>query len=258
MSRSPSNRWLLFLLLASFALSLPYEAQAAPGQPGILASLLKWTPLIFKGFLLNLLASVLSMALGSLLGAFLGLAQISPNRFVAKSAWAVTQFFRNAPWLVLLFYTVLLIPFEIRISGGSIPLPDTAKAILGLALPVMGNVSEIVRGAVQSVPSGQWESAQALAFTRRQTLWMIILPQCLKRMLPPWMNLYAVLTMATPLISIVGVEEAMTMTRAALAAENRSELLVPMYGMLLVWFYLYCAPIAAWTKRLEKRFGVKA
>ena len=60
----------------------------------------------------------------------------------------------------------------------------------------MANVSEIVRGAVQSIPSGQWESAEALAFTRRQTLWMIILPQCVKRMLPPWMNLYAILVVA--------------------------------------------------------------
>ena len=41
---------------------------------------------------------------------------------------------------------------------------------------------------------------------------MIILPQCVKRMTPPWMNLYAILTMATPLISIVGVSEAMTLT----------------------------------------------
>ncbi|MFA6020662.1 MAG: hypothetical protein WC722_10420, partial [Rhodospirillales bacterium] len=74
------------MLLAAPVLALPHEALAAPGQPGILASLLKWTPLIFKGFLLNLLASVLSMALGTLFGAFLGLAQISPNRLVAKSA----------------------------------------------------------------------------------------------------------------------------------------------------------------------------
>ena len=72
--------------------------------------------------------------------------------------------------------------------------------------------SELVRGAVQSIPSGQWEAAEALAFTRRQTLRMVILPQCIKRMTPPWMNLYAILTVATPLTSVVGVSEAMTLT----------------------------------------------
>ena len=49
------------------------------------------------------------------------------------------------------------------------------------------------------MPAVQWESAEALAFRRRQIIWMIILPQCVKRMLPPWMNLYAILTMATVL-----------------------------------------------------------
>ena len=62
-----------------------------------------------------------------------------------------------------------------------------------------------------------------------QTLWMIILPQCIKRMTPPWMNLYAILAVATPLASIVGVSEAMTLTGDILSVEGRSELLVPMY-----------------------------
>jgi polar amino acid transport system permease protein len=119
-------------------------------------------------------------------------------------------------------------------------------------------VSEIVRGAVQSVPSGQWEGAASLALSRRKTLWLVILPQCLKRMLPPWMNLYAILTMATPLVSIVGVQEAMNLTRAALNAEARPDLLIPMYLYLLVWFFLYCYPIARATVALERRYNVQA
>jgi polar amino acid transport system permease protein len=76
-------------------------------------------------------------------------------------------------------------------------------------------------------------------------------------MLPPWMNLYAILTTATPLISLVGVDDALTLTRSALMAEGRSELLMPMYSILLIWFFLYCYPIAVWTVRLERRFAVK-
>lgn len=245
-------------LLAVFAVSvLINEAAAAPAAPGILAVLWKWTPLIFQGFLFNLLVSVLSMAIGTAAGTALGLAQISLLPPVRGASWFMTQFFRNAPWLVLLFYCMLLLPFEIRIGGLTIPLPAWFKSVIGLSLPVMANVSEVVRGGVRSIPLPQWESAEALAFTRSQTVWMIILPQCLKRMTPPWMNLYAILTMATPLISIVGVQDAMTLTRAALSAEGRSELLVPMYLMLLVWFFLYCYPIACWTVALERRFTAK-
>ena len=86
-------------------------------------------------------------------------------------------------------------------------------------------------------------------------MFSIILPQCIKRMLPPWMNLYAVLLMATPLASIVGVEEAMTNTRTALQAEANSELLLPMYAYLLSWFFFYCYPIARFSMYLESRFA---
>jgi polar amino acid transport system permease protein len=200
---------------------------------------------------------VLSMAMGTAAGLLLGLALISLVRPVSRSAWYVTQFFRNAPWLVLLFYCMLLLPFEVSLFGQPVPLPAWLKASVGLALPVMANVAEIVRGGVQSIPDTQWQAADSLAFTRLQTIRMIILPQCLKRMTPPWMNLYAVLTMATTLISIVGVQEALTLTRAALVADGRVELFVPMYLMLLMFFFLYCYPIARWTIALERRFNVK-
>jgi polar amino acid transport system permease protein len=97
----------------------------------------------------------------------LGILQIALLRPVRAGAWLVTQFFRNAPWLVLLFYSILLLPFRFEVFGVAIPFPDWLKGTLGLALPVMANVSEIVRGAIQSIPSGQWEAAHSLAFSRR-------------------------------------------------------------------------------------------
>jgi polar amino acid transport system permease protein len=249
----------LALTVGALALALlAHEAQAAPGEPGLLALIWKWTPLMFSGFLFNLLISVLAMAIGTGAGLGLGLGQLSPLPALRRAAWLITQFFRNAPWLVLLFYCILLIPFEVTLLGARVPFPAWIKAVIGLALPVMANVAEIVRGAVQSIPTGQWEAAESLAFSRRQVLWMIILPQCVKRMLPPWMNLYAILTMATPLVSIVGVQEAMTLTRAALSAEGRVDLLIPMYLWLLSWFFLYCYPISRATVRLERRFAVEA
>lgn len=248
----------LTFLLVVFALSVG-AAQAATGRglSDTFTTLARWAPLIFSGFLLNLGVSVMAMVLGTVSGVFLGLGQVSPRPWIARSAWAVTQFFRNAPWLVLLFYAMLILPFEYRILGVTIPLPAWFKAVIGLALPVMANVSEIVRGGIGSIPSGQWESAEALAFSRRQTLWMIIIPQAIKRMLPPWMNLYAILTMATTLISVVGVQDGLTMTRAALIAEGRPDLMIPMYLMLLAMFFAYCYPIARWTGALERRVQVR-
>jgi polar amino acid transport system permease protein len=233
------------------------QAQAAGGQAGIIATMIKWTPLLLQGFALNIAMSFLAMAIGTVVGVPLGLAQISLLPPVRFSSWFATQFFRNSPWLVLLFYCMLLLPFEVNIGGTIVPLPGWLKSTIGLSLPVMANVSELVRGAVRSIPYGQWEAAESLAMARRQTLSMIILPQCVKRMTPPWMNLYAILTVATPLTSVVGVSEAMTLTGDILSSEARPELLVPMYLYLLLFFFLYCYPIARATLALEQRFAVK-
>jgi len=232
------------------------EAQAGPGTPSVLATMVKWTPLLAQGFALNIAMSFLAMAMGTVLGLTLGLGLISLMQPVRAFSWLVTQFFRNAPWLVLLFYCILLMPFEVQIGSAIVPLPGWAKATAGLTLPVMANVAELVRGAVQSIPSGQWEAAEALAFTRLQTLRLVILPQCVKRMTPPWMNLYALVVVGTPLASIVGVGEAMTLTGDVLSSEGRPELLVPMYLYLLIWFFIYCYPISRATAALERRLQV--
>lgn len=243
-------------LLAILGPSLVF-AQSPDGEQSPFAVLLNWVPLLLKGFIFNLVISVSAMALGTVVGAILGLGQISLIAATRHSSWFVTQFFRNAPWLVLLFFAMFLLPFEINIFGLKIPFPDWFKAILGLSLPVMANVSEIVRGAIRSLPSGQWEAAESLAYTRIQTLWLIILPQCVKRMLPPWMNLYSILTMATVLASIVGVNEVMTLTGQALASEGgRPDLLAPFYGFVLLLFFIYCYPIAKFTVWLEKKYAV--
>lgn len=249
-----------FWLLAVFLLTLMHGEAFGYGkqQPSVLATVFKWFPLIGKGFLLNLLVSFVSMSIGTFWGVFLGLLQMSQNILLKKLSYVITQFFRNAPWLVLVFYTIYLIPFELVIAGYIIPFPSWIKATIGLSLPVMANMSEIVRGGIQSVPLAQWESAESLAFSRIKTIWLIILPQCIKRMIPPWMNLYAILITASPLISLVGINDALTYTRAALEAEGgRIDLLLPLYLMLLIMFFIYCFPIAWWTVKLEQRFSVQ-
>jgi polar amino acid transport system permease protein len=249
------------LLLLGFVLFPACLADAqgtAAGRTSVFAALIRWTPLLLRGFLFNILISFFAMAIGTVLGAFLGIGLISLAPPVRAGSWVLTQFFRNAPWLVLLFFTMFMLPFELHIGSLTIPLPDWVKAVLGLALPVMANVGEIVRGAVMSIPSGQWEAAESLGFARRQQLWSIILPQCIKRMLPPWMNLYAILTMSTVLASIVGVNEVMTLAGQVEAAEGgRTDLLAPLYAWILFWFFLYSYPIARLTLKLERRYAVR-
>ena len=249
--------FVVFSVIACYPLMA--HAQSTFTSADAFAALWKWMPfLLWSGFVFNVLISVFAMLIGTFAGVILGLAQVSPNAIMQRLAWFITQLFRNSPWLVLLFIVLLALPFEIEVFGKIVRIPDWMKGVFGLSLPIMANISEIVRGAIQSVPSAQWEAAESLAFNRRQILWQIILPQCYKRMLPPWMNWYAILTMATPLCSLLGIEEIITLSRQAMEAEdNHPELLVPFFGFALVMFFIYCYPIARLTIKLEKRFAVK-
>ncbi len=247
----------LVLALAAVLIAPAFAQDAAPEKRSIIAILLEWTPTLAGGFGFNVLISILSMAIGTILGVGLGVLQVSPIRPIRSVAWLITQFFRNSPWLVLLFYCILLIPFQIEVFGTKIPFPGWIKAVIGLSLPVMAYMSEYMRGAILSIPTGQWESAESLGFSRGQIMTGIILPQTVKRVLPSWMNLYAVLTMATPLVSIIGVSDVMALTRAALSAEGRVDLLIPMYLYILSWFFIYCYPISAVTRLLERKYSVK-
>ncbi|MGI9310145.1 MAG: amino acid ABC transporter permease [bacterium] len=254
---------LAVLLTAWIAVDQAWAQFQGDVEQTVLQTLLKWSPLMFfgppgefGGFVLNIAVSFISMALGTFLGLWLGIGQVSRLLALRRVCWGITQLFRNSPWLVLLFYFMLLLPFRTTILGREYDIPGWGKAAFALSLPIMANVSEIVRGAIVSIPTGQWESAESLAFSRRQIMWEIILPQCVKRMIPPWMNWYAILTMSTPLISILGVNDGMTLTQGALAAEGRSEFLIPMYLWLMTWFFLYSYPIAEWTRRLEKKYAI--
>ena len=247
------------LLCAGLALlAFPVWAQSGGAALSPLQVIVKWAPLLLAGFAFNIAISMMAMLIGTIAGFGVGLGLLSDRPFLRPLAWVVTQVFRNSPWLVLLFFVMFLVPFQVTIFGVRIPLPDWVKATFGFALPVMANVAEIVRGAVRSVPITQWEAADSLAFSPRQIMWQIILPQCVKRMLPPWMNVYALVAMATVQASIVGVSEMLTLTAQVHAAEGgRPELFAPLYGFALICFFLYCYPIDRWTARLERRFQVR-
>ena len=107
-------------------------------------ALWRWLPFIVsKGFMLNLIVSFLTMLIGTIAGVLLGLGQISPLKPIMHFSKLVTQLFRNSPWLVLLFYCMFMLPFEITIGGLRIPFPDWIKAVIGLSLPVSGYVRSV-------------------------------------------------------------------------------------------------------------------
>jgi polar amino acid transport system permease protein len=224
--------------------------------PPVVGLLIQWAPFFGQAFLLNILISVVAIGLGTACGLLLGAAELSSTRLLSVPAMAFVGVFRNAPLLVLVFAASYALPFEIKIAGTYIAFPDWLKATLALTLPAAAHIAEIFRGAILSIPRAQWESASALAFSRRQTLRWIILPQCLKRSLPPWMNLYSTITMGTSLASLAGVGDLLHAANSASQTVHRTDFTIAVFPLVLLAFFLYCYPISRFTRWLERRFAV--
>ena len=224
--------------------------------PLALAHLWHWSPALLRGLLANIAISVQAMALGTAAGLLIGALSLSPIAPLRSAANLWVQAFRNAPVLVLIYFTTYVFPFEIGPAAWRVPFPDWVKVVLGLALPASANVAEIFRGAIQSIPSAQWEAAHSLALRRAQIFRLVILPQCLRRMLPPWMNLYAAITMSTSLASLVGVHDLVDSAQIASNTVARTDFTVLVYFTILALFFAYCYPIARCTRALERRHAL--
>ncbi|CAN7651220.1 amino acid ABC transporter permease [Pararhizobium sp. LjRoot238] len=217
--------------------------------------LVEWIPYLASGFAMNILIAVCAMVLGTLVGTIFGILELVPFRVIRYSVIAYVQVFRNAPHLVLIFATTYIFPFEVVVFGNYLPFPDWVKAVIGLAIPASAYVAEITRGAILSIPTTQWEAAKGLGFSRNQALRWIILPQCLRRSLPPWMNVAASITMGTALASLVGVHELLHAATDASTAVRRLDFTVIAYIVVMAAFFTLCYPIARLTRRLERRFN---
>lgn len=152
------NPWLVG---AVAALAVVAAWQATGTTPRAVAYLWQWLPALLRGLWVNIEISVLAVALGTAVGLVVGALSLSPVHAVRVAARCHVQVFRNAPILVLIYFTTYVFPFEVHLVQWTFPFPDWVKVVLGLALPTSANVAEIFRGAIQSIPAAQWEAAQS-------------------------------------------------------------------------------------------------
>lgn len=247
--REPWIVALLILIVINAALAITNTAPVA------LRQLWHWAPALLLGLGLNVGVSALAMILGVMLGLVVGALSVSPSNGLRRATRLYVLVFRNSPILVLIYFTTYVFPFEIDIRSLSIPFPDWIKVVIALALPASAFVAEIFRGAIQSIPAAQWEAAQSLAFKRREIFLRIVLPQCLRRMLPSLVNLNATITMSSALASLVGLHDLVDVATIASESVARTDFTILAYLAMLLLFFAYCYPIARWTRYLEKRHG---
>jgi polar amino acid transport system permease protein len=156
---------------------------------------------IIRGTGNTLLISSISILLGTLLGILVGLLLTYGARPVRFLIRIYTDFLRGTPVFVL-----ILASFYILTVAG-IQLSAFQAGIFALTLFCSSHVGEIVRGALQAIPTGQTEAAKSIGLTFRQTFTSVLLPQALRQILPTWVNTATEIVKASTLLSIIGVVE---------------------------------------------------
>ena len=210
--------------------------------------------LVASGALRTVVIALVSVAVSVVLGVTLGVLLCLPPSRVNNALRTVLttylQVFRGLPVLVTLFVVFFISPsLGLQLASGM-------AAIVGLSLWGSANVMEVVRGALRSIPTAQFEAASALGFPWRSVMRLVILPQATRRMLPPVVNLTVDLIQATTLASLIGVVEVLQQSRQAveyyqLNAGNGHAM--PIFAGVLLFFFLICYPLTLLAGRMERR-----
>ncbi|MDD6383535.1 MAG: amino acid ABC transporter permease [Selenomonadaceae bacterium] len=203
-------------------------------------------PLLLVGAGVTIKITALSVALGVIIGLFVGIARISRFKILRVLSAIYVDFFRGTPLLVQIF----LVYFALPVITGQRVDPFVA-AIGSCGINSGAYVAEIFRAGFQSIDKGQMEAGRSLGMTWVQTMRYIIVPQAFKRVIPPLGNEFIALLKDSSLVSVIGFEE---LTR-------RGQLIIAKtYGSLEIWIsvaVIYLAmtlTISRFVAYLERRY----
>jgi polar amino acid transport system permease protein len=146
--------------------------------------------------------SVVFVALGLLIGLALGLARLSRSKLVNAPLVALIELFRCTPVLVQLVWFYYALPVILNVQ-----IPATVAATAVLSLYVGAFYAEIFRGGIASIERGQWDAARALGLGGWRLMRLVILPQAVRRMLPPFINQSVIQLKNTSLVSTIAVPD---------------------------------------------------
>ena len=179
----------------------------------------KYIPTYFSGLKVTLSLVVVSTVLGAILSVPIAYARMSRNMILSSLAYCYVYFFRGTPLLAqtfLIYYGVGSFRPQLEAVGLWAFFREAWYcAILAFSLNTAAYQAEILRGAIQSIPKGQWEGAASLGLHKLQTLWKVVLPQALIVALRPYSNEVILMIKGSAVVALITVLDLMGMTRLA-------------------------------------------
>lgn len=211
--------------------------------------------LFAQGLALTVGISLGALALGLLFGTAAGLARVSSSPALDQAAFTYVELVRGTPFLVQLYVLYFCVGTALRLNDVFGRGEALVVGIGGLGLFAGGYIAEIVRAGVESVERGQWEAARSLGLSHRRTLFRVVLPQALRRMIPPLTGEAVSLVKESSLLSVIAVAE---MTYHARALSSDSADTFAAYLPLAALYLAVTLPLSWLTRRLERRLGPPA
>lgn len=203
--------------------------------PGIARGLGTTISLTIFGSLLALIVAIIT-----------GIARTSKNRIIRFITGTYVEVFRGTSILVQMFWFYFVLPLE----PFNITISAFEAGVLALGLNVGAYGAEVVRGAIQAVPKGQYEASIALNMSPMLRMRRVILPQALVRIIPPFGNLMIELLKATSLVSLITLSDITFQARSLQRTQGRT---LELYGLLLIMYFLIAYPLTMLVRWFEDR-----
>lgn len=198
---------------------------------------IEYKDFFIRGFFTTIELTVVGLAFGLLLGLFLSLLQLSPNRLVRLPARIYIDIFRGTPLMLqVLAIHFAIIPMIYEDILGLVPPDGLFSGFVALSLNAGAYIAEIIRAGVQSIEKGQIEAARSLGMSYGQAMRHVILPQAFRNMLPPLGNEAITLLKDSSLVTMIAVND---ITYAAFStAKSTLERLAPYLTAAIMYFVL--------------------
>ena len=216
---------------------------------------------LLHGVKLTLLLTTLSMVIGSVLSIFLALGKISENKFISKISSAYIFFFRGTPLLIQLFVVYFSTPVIFGFSWRGIfsaADPEAVykgafiAALIAFSLNSAAYCAEIVRAAIQSIDKGQNEASKALGMSYGQMMRTIIIPQSIRRMIPPLCNEFVMMIKDVSLVFAISLMDITTISKTIMTSEGNYLVFIPALLIYLVITAIFTFIFG----RIEKRLSI--
>ncbi len=207
---------------------------------------------LISGMGSTILISVIAAAISIVLGLLVALPGQSSKRGWRILNRVYVEFVRSIPLLPMLFWVFYGLPIIFKSMGLDIPIDPFWGAIITLAVSDSAFTAEIYRSGIQSIARGQREAAQTIGLSYAQTMRYVILPQAIRRILPPLANQFIYIVKMSAFASVIGMQELTRRANELVVTEYRP---LEIYSLLIVEYLVLVLIISAGVRWLERKMG---